>query len=150
MKIVRKEVKKGEPLLNLSVDACITTLLEVSKDSASDLIQGFTENGPFKYFEESFNGKFNITYPLNVIVEEKVENIYTIGELLWEIAQTYKKIYEEELTTTTIEVGQMSENLINRNQTDGKYGIWGHDIGDLVFEGISIYDNGTVDIFIGS
>lgn len=150
MKIVKKELIKGKKILEIGVDAHITDLLNTTEDTASSLIQGFTEDGPFKYFEENLNGKFNITYPLDVIVEGEVEKVFTVGELLWKVAQIYEKIYQEEEETTKIEVGQMSENLINRNQTDGKYGIWGHDIGDLVFEGIVIYDNAVIEFYIGS
>lgn len=41
------------------------------------------------------------------------------------------------------------QGCINRHRTDGVYGIWGHDIGDLVIENIK-YCNGLVTMFIGS
>lgn len=143
MKIVNKELMVGKKILEIGVDAYITSLLETTEDVASNLVQGFAEDGPFKYFEEELSGKFNITYPLEVVVEGSVEKVSTIGELLWKVAQMYDKIYKEEEETTSVEVG-------HRNQTNGKYGIWGHDIGDLVFEGVVVYDNGTIEFLIGS
>jgi len=50
-----------------------------------------------------------------------------------------------------VEIRAQMGRLLNRNETDGKYGIWGHDIGDLWLEGI--YYNPqtkTVTLSIGS
>ena len=46
---------------------------------------------------------------------------------------------------------EMRGFLLNRPQTHGVYGIWGHDIGDLVIESLE-YDSGTkyLTMFIGS
>ena len=41
--------------------------------------------------------------------------------------------------------------FLNRRATEGKYGIWGHDLSDLFIEGISYYpDSKVVRMFIGS
>ncbi|WP_300027237.1 hypothetical protein [uncultured Maribacter sp.] len=58
---------------------------------------------------------------------------FTRKELAQKISIEYNRIYEEEedsanTKTTPLEKRQ---GLINRNKTDGKYGIWGHDIDDL-------------------
>lgn len=64
------------------------------------------------------------------------------------IAETYRQIYGEEEATTKRLVIPMEERmkkigLMNRNQTDGKYGIWGHDLEDLSLNHIKIikYNN---------
>lgn len=50
------------------------------------------------------------------------------GYLLWMIAKQYERIYAEH----------------------EKYGVWGHALSDLVFEGFSIDDNGVVHLQMGS
>jgi len=49
----------------------------------------------------------------------------SVGYLLWVLARAYRKVYEEY----------------------GAYGVWGHAIGDLVFERLEIKDNiGVVSV----
>lgn len=84
-----------------------------------------------------------IDYPLNKPTTISFSNPkgFTRKDLALEISKQYHKIYtEEEATakTKTIPVEQRT-GLINRNETDGKYGIWGHDIGDLVLSGIEVH-----------
>jgi hypothetical protein len=78
---------------------------------------------------------------------------FTRAELVRKIADLYKKVYEEEAQTSKIPVIPMEQrkHLINRNETNGKYGIWGHDLDDLVlhtFE-ISRTADGTVRAHLG-
>ena len=85
----------------------------------------------------------DITYPLTVparVVLTWNENRY---DLAAQICNEYRRIYkEEEETSENKEQRMCDENpectLINRNRTSGKYGIWGHHIGDLCIEGIVI------------
>jgi hypothetical protein len=84
-----------------------------------------------------------IDYPLMNEFRFDVEskNAFTRKQLLKEISSTYYKIYEDEensAKTKTIPVDKRI-GLYNRNQTDGKYGIWGHDISDLVLSEIMVY-----------
>ena len=84
-----------------------------------------------------------IDYPLNKPTTISLSNPkgFTRKDLALEISKQYHKIYtEEEATakTKTIPVEQRT-GLINRNETDGKYGIWGHDIEDLVLSGIEVH-----------
>lgn len=103
--------------------------------------------------------KIVFDYPLNgeFLFDFHSDNGFQRKQLVELIAQTYQKIYDEENATiqeqqvipieTRIEKG----GLMNRNQTDGKYGIWGHDIGDLWLEGIEYNpDTKTVCLSIGS
>lgn len=58
----------------------------------------------------------------------------------------YRNIYAEEERTTpiaaqessTINIGGRTLILMNRTSTTGRYGIWGHVLADLFFEGIAI------------
>lgn len=62
---------------------------------------------------------------------------FTRGQLAEFIINKYYQIYKEEEDTIqnkpilSIKDRLKRGGLINRNKTDGKYGIWGHDIGDL-------------------
>lgn len=60
------------------------------------------------------------------------------------IADAYERMYEEERTTSTVAEQRMCDidpscMLINRAPTNGKWGIWGHDLKDLLLHTI-IYD----------
>lgn len=65
---------------------------------------------------------------------------FTRAELVRKVADLYKKVYEEEAQTSKIAVIPLDQRkgLINRNETDGKYGIWGHDLSDLDLHTIEI------------
>lgn len=68
------------------------------------------------------------------------ENGFTREILLTEISKHYFKLYDEEEKTATIKTIPMEKRtMYNRNETNGKYGIWGHDIGDLVLTEIEVY-----------
>ena len=65
----------------------------------------------------------------NKCKSEKNPNKYMdVSYFLWRIAQEYKYIYK------------------NHEQ----FGIWGHCLGDLVFEGVKFNKNGIAEIYIGS
>ncbi len=86
-----------------------------------------------------------IDYPLNnpVELELKAKNQqgFSREELIMLISEHYKRIYAEEEASSKIKTTPIDERegLINRNQTAGKYGIWGHDIGDLDLSSIIIH-----------
>nr|WP_068893116.1 hypothetical protein [Pedobacter panaciterrae] len=67
---------------------------------------------------------------------------FTRIHLLNEISKAYRKIYEEEEASATIKTipREKRKTLYNRNETNGKYGIWGHDIEDLILTQIEIYE----------
>ena len=85
-----------------------------------------------------------IDYPLIKPVEIKVKtsqkNGFTRQYLIERISAEYNRIYKEEeesALTKTIPIEER-EGLINRNKTNGKYGIWGHDIDDLDLSSIIV------------
>ena len=85
------------------------------------------------YFPEKMNADLLLSYPFKVVVKQPIifKSLY---ELITQIRDTYKKIYEEEDKTH-------------------KYGIWGHSIYDLYIEGISILEgkfNPIIKVYIGS
>lgn len=75
---------------------------------------------------------------------------FTKARLVREISNHYHQLYREE-EATAIEKTTPAEKrttLYNRNQTNGKYGIWGHDIADLVLTEILIYKASNGDILL--
>lgn len=88
--------------------------------------------------DERVTRKENITiryhYPLGADVDLpfKKKGGWTRGELFNVIQEGYVKIYEEE------DAGVKN------------YGIWGHDLGDLVLEEVKITDEGQVRLSVGS
>jgi len=62
------------------------------------------------------------------------------------IVALYQRIYaeEEETSTTPVVPMEKRQGLINRNRTNGKYGIWGHDLDDLALVRISPERRGVV------
>lgn len=99
--------------------------------------------------EESIIIEF--TYPLSREVELEFNNKGGFSRMdLWRyIYEGYKKIYDEEESDAG-DPGN-APNLLNRAQSNGRYGIWGHYLGELYIERIS-YDANTkrVSMFIGS
>ena len=97
-----------------------------------------------------------IDYPLNKPAEFILKSPgkgFTKKQLVLEISKKYHEIYDAEESSAknkTIPV-EKREGLINRNETDGKYGIWGHDIGDLDLSSAEVYkmENGKIQILLG-
>lgn len=87
--------------------------------------------------------KIIIDYPLTNQYEFSLtsEKGFTRGQLLSEISQHYYKLYDEEEKSATIKTIPIDKRaqMYNRNETNGKYGIWGHDIADLDLAEIFVY-----------
>lgn len=113
--------------------------IENAKSQINQLIN------PNEILIEQTSAKLIIDYPLNnpAIIEINNPNGFSRKDLILLISEKYKDIYKEEeasAKTKTIPLQQRT-GLINRNQTDGKYGIWGHDLSDLGLSGIELYQN---------
>jgi hypothetical protein len=84
-----------------------------------------------------------VTYPLNNPgkFELKSTKGFTRKQLIFEISQKYYEIYNSEEQSATIKTiaRQNRKGLVNRNTTNGKYGVWGHDIQDLDLSSIEVY-----------
>jgi hypothetical protein len=93
-----------------------------------------------------------IDYPLThehrFILESKTG--FTRAELLRAISEEYFKIFEIEEKSATIKTIPVAKRtkLYNRNQTNGKFGIWGHDIGDLVLSEVLVYKTPDGEILL--
>lgn len=128
----------------------IETLTQITKEQAQDIINCTNENGDMVMnINPPIGGEVKIDYPLKnpdylYLVAEK-----TIGGVLWEVAKRYKEIYKGERKTSKELVKNESDGLLNRGTTDGNYGIWGHELEDLWFEGIAT-ENDKIHLYIGS
>ncbi len=102
---------------------------------------------PFK------TAKIIIDYPLNFPATFKIKSKglgFSRKELITEISKKYHEIYkleESSANTKTVPL-KNRKGIINRNQTDGKFGIWGHDISDLDLSQIEVYKNSKGEIIL--
>ena len=94
-----------------------------------------------------------IDYPLTRSAKFELKtqsNGFSRKQLIQEISDKYHLVYRQEDSTTLVKVipSEKRENLINRNQTSGKYGIWGHDLADLDLSTIQVYKNEKGKIYL--
>jgi hypothetical protein len=100
--------------------------------------------------------RVRFSYPLAqpVVFElNKSENPsvpWTAWDFALAICDQYVKIYEEEDATTPVPAGPSQGLAFNRNETTGKYGIWGHGIDDLVLDEFGLGIDGVWEINVGS
>jgi len=91
-------------------------------------------------------------YPLNKECKNKLtsSNGFTRDQLEKEIRNKYHQIYDEEESTANVKTIPVNKRttMYNRNQTDGKYGVWGHDLADLVLDHILVYKSLNGDIIL--
>ena len=127
-KIVDDAMDGDSIIKSLPFDCSVKSLSEISEKNASMIIN--TLDG-VKWFKEDVSGFAFLKYPLGVIVKVEINSVKSSGSLLWILAQVYKDIYSNK------------ENI-------EKYGVYGHEIDDLVFEQISICKNKVIIVSVGS
>jgi hypothetical protein len=141
-------------------------IFKVRTDSITDFPEGYVPWISIEYPEKEIEKLLNknkiviedstvtiiIDYPLNnpVRFELKSKNGFTKRELVRQISDHYHKIYSEEEQTATIKTIPVKQRtkMYNRNQTNGKYGIWGHDLADLALGDILVYRNAEGHIIL--
>lgn len=91
------------------------------------------------------------TYPLRRAVTRTLTAPagLTRAEFAATVAREYAAIYAEEEASRTASPAPRGE-LMNRSETDGVHGIWGHDLADLVLEGASRGPDGVWRLGVGS
>ena len=106
--------------------------------------------------QQSTSIEFNYPFSGTFTFEFKADTSegFTLEHLIDSICRKYKEMYDEE--NSTVQVSTIDERLargglINREETNGKFGIWGHDLYDLYLEGIR-YDlsKNIVRLSVGS
>ena len=98
-----------------------------------------------------------VDYPVTGVWKCKISSGNSKGftrvELVNEISRAYHSIYAEEERTTKTKIvpNAQKKTMFNRHQTDGKYGVWGHDIDDLVLYNVELRKtvDGTLFAMLG-
>ena len=93
-----------------------------------DAIWGMTDGEPLS---------LTIDYPLTNSVTLSVPFSHYVNDMIGDICNKYRDIYAEEEATLSHYEPQ-SPYLLNRPKSDGKYGIWGHVIGELWIKGLDL------------
>jgi hypothetical protein len=77
---------------------------------------------------------YPLTEPATVPIQAALSWGFTRGELVGAICEEYANVYEAEEATAAIKPVPRAERTDRpeRNRTDGVYGIWGHDLDELV------------------
>ena len=75
---------------------------------------------------------------------------FTRKQIILAISKKYHEIYEEEEKTAKTKTIPLKDRkkLANRNETDGKYGIWGHDLSDLDLDDIIVHQTSDGSIVL--
>jgi hypothetical protein len=97
--------------------------------------------------------KVVIDYPLKSpasFVLTANEKGFSRKDLILGISKKYHEIYQEEEETATVKTVPVSKRttIPNRNETDGRYGIWGHDLGDLMITGFNVYKAANGSLYL--
>ena len=96
--------------------------------------------------------RFVIDYPLSnpksIVLTHEDGSGWTKQEFADAVRVEYKTIYEEEAAAVG-DPGHLP-GMLNRRSSNGPHGIWGHDIDDLVLEGIVRLEDGSWDLSVGS
>lgn len=94
-----------------------------------------------------------IDYPLSTPCHFDIDvpdDIFDVTVVLDQYCEKYRQIYQEESDSMTKCV-QPNPRLINRGTSDGAWGIWGHELGDLVIEGMDLdLVTGKLEVIVGS
>ncbi|MFI5138275.1 MAG: hypothetical protein ACHQIM_10655 [Sphingobacteriales bacterium] len=94
-----------------------------------------------------------IDYPLTnkaVFDIEGTGNGFSRKQLILLISKKYHEIYKEEESSASTKTVPADERkgLLNRNLTNGKYGVCCHDLSDLDLSYIEVYKNTLGEIFL--
>lgn len=92
-----------------------------------------------------------IDYPLSNPYKELLEFILPVTrkQIVEIIVDRYRNIYKEENESTDISADNIL-GMLNRNSTNGKYRIWGHDLEDLDLHTIWVDENNIITLGIDS
>ena len=77
---------------------------------------------------------YPLSVPASIEVSSPIHFGFTRAELIKTICEEYANVYETEEATAAVKPLALEERVgrQGRNRTDGLYGIWGHDLQDLV------------------
>jgi len=94
--------------------------------------------------------EYPLTTPASIAISAAMPVGFTRAELVRAACEEYANVYEAEEATANTKTIPREERttLKNRNRTDGVYGIYGHDLDDLVLSAMrwKRESNGTVRV----
>jgi hypothetical protein len=103
---------------------------------------------PFEHAELVID--YPLTTPAKIELDSPIHVGFTRAELIKQVVEAYQHVYDAEEETAMTKTIPLEERggRQNRNRTDGVYGIWGHDLKDLVITAArwSRKHNGVVSI----
>jgi len=165
--VVQENEKKATEKKNDNLGELVSTIsFLVKTDNKKDFEDGFIPWASIEKAKEDIPNlnkkdevviietfvKIIIDYPLTNQYEFTLTSNkgFTRQQLLSEISIHYFKLYEEEEKSATVKTIPIDKRttMYNRNQTNGKYGIWGHDIADLVLAEIGVYKTTKGEIIL--
>ena len=82
---------------------------------------------------------YPLSVPATIEVSAPITHGFTRAELVKLVCEEYANVYETEEATAHTKPLALEERtgaIKRRNRTDGLYGIWGHDLSDLVMTSI--------------
>lgn len=165
--VIQENEKKSIEKQNDNLGELVATIsFKVKTDNKKDYEDGFI---PWASIEKPKDDISNLYDKDEVVIKETSIKIildypvttkyeftllsdkgFTRQQLLLEISHHYYKLYEEEEKSATIKTIPIEKRttMYNRNQTNGKYGIWGHDIADLVLSEILVYQTANGELVL--
>ncbi|RKE80780.1 hypothetical protein [Chryseobacterium sp. AG363] len=168
--IQKKEFKKNDELYNSAgklvseFDFNLKPTEERKKDWPDGIIPWISLENPGPEISQLISADEVVIKEktINVIFDYPLNNPHTFAftnengfsrkDLILLISKKYHDLYKEEELTSSVKTIPVDKRtgLINRNETQGKYGIWGHDLSDLDLSGIEVHetDNGTINIIL--
>lgn len=82
---------------------------------------------------------YPLSTPATIEITAPIHHGFTRAELVKTVCEEYANVYEAEEATAHVKPLALEERTgasRRRNRTDGLYGIWGHDLDDLVLTSI--------------
>lgn len=140
-------MKKHSVMKSKQIDCAIPVVM-VPKGKSTKAVDPWElpSNAPL-----GLKGTFTFTYnyPLSreVRIERKLPRETSALDLLRFGREDYERIYREEDEDVGSKTGNVP-GMLNRARSDGRHGIWGHSINDLIFECI-LMDTSKREISFG-
>jgi hypothetical protein len=138
--------------MKIDLNIHINSWLKRNNEWIDPILIQLKDNSEMMIVDTNETIKIKFEYPLSqpVVLEFYGKGPWRLQYLIDAVAKGYVEIYDEEDETRTLPAqAPMDSILVNRPQTDGKHGIWGHILNDLYIESMHKED-GIWHLDIGS
>ena len=122
--------------MNIDVNIHINSWLKKDKEFIDPILIQLKDNSEMMIVDMAETIRIQFDYPLSqpVVLEFFGKGPWRLQYLIDAVVKGYLEIYDEEDETRTLPAIDMGAMLVNRPQTNGKHGIWGHILNDLYIE----------------